>query len=397
MADKDKKKRINDVLGRVKKAYGAKSIGTLKERYDDIKITFHKTDSHEINAMLDGGIAKGRIAELFGREGCGKTSLALQQIAKEQRENSDFYAAWVETEGSLNPDDALDFGVDLERFTFVEQDDELTADDCMEIVRGLVASGEFGMIVVNSVAGLTPKAEVESDLEKQNIALQARLLSKFLRLITGQLTKNKCTLLLINQVRTNLNSMYGGVTTSGGMAIPFYASQRIEMKRERIMAGEPIKEEEGIKVRCKVVKNRLAKRNPFKICYYYALYDSGIDGTLELGTVLAREGILTKKGAWLRLENEEGDVMKVPSNNGEVDAKWNGNANFVNFIKENEPTRTFFEKLLEKKMSEGKVGVALTSEEIQAIRDEELAINSQMASIDKDIEKEIKEEENKKA
>ena len=395
--DKDKKKRVNNIVGSIKKVYGDKAIGTLKERYEDIKITFHKTHSYEVNAMLDGGIAKGKILELYGAESSGKTHLALEQISIEQKNDVNFHAAWVETEGSFNAEDAIKLGVDMERLALVTQDDELVADDCMEIIRGLAASGEFGMIVVNSVAGLTPKAEVESNLDKQNIALTARLMSKFLRLVAGQLSKHKCTLILVNQIRTNLNSMYATSITTGGKAVAFYASQRVEMKREKLMSGEPINENDGLKIRCKVTKNRLSKGNPFKICYYYAIYEKGIDGTLELGTVLTREGILTKKGAWLRLENEEGDVIKVPSDNGDVEAKWNGNANFVKFVKENDSARIFFEKLLEKKMAEGKVGVALTSEEIQAIRDEDLAINDQMISIDKIVEKEIEDEEKKKA
>lgn len=159
--------------------------------------------------------------------------------------------------------------------------------------------------------------------------------------------------------------MYGLATTSGGMAIPFYATQRIEMKKEKVMAGDPISEDDGVKIRCKVIKNRLAKTNPFKVCHYYAIYGKGIDNISELGAVLTRENILTKKGAWLRLENESGDVIKVPSNKGEVEAKWNGNANFVNFIREDEITRKYFEKLLDEKLSQGTVGgVSLSIEEI---------------------------------
>lgn len=311
-----------------------------------------------------------------------KTSLALEQIAEEQKIDPDFMAAWLETEGSLDPSDCEMFGIDMERFVFIEQSEDLPAEDAMDIVRSLTSSGEFNMIVVNSVAALCPKKEVEDDLEKQNIALTARLLSKFLRITTGQISKNKCSLIMINQVRTNLNSMYSNSTTTGGMAIPFYATQRIEMKREKVMAGDPISEDDGIKVRCKVVKNRLAKGNPFKVCHYYALYGKGIDGVSELGAVLAREGILNKKGAWLRLEDESGDVLKVPCNDGEIEAKWNGNASFVNFIRENESTRKHFENLLDEKLATGKVGVSLSIEEIE-----------ELSKLNQEIDSQSKEEE----
>lgn len=364
---KDKKKKLDTVMGKINKKFGDNSISILKDVADDLKVTFHKTPSHEVNAMLGGGFGRGKIVELYGANSSGKTSLALEQIAKEMKESPDFAAAWLETEGSLNPEDCQTFGIDMDRFAFIQQSEELIAEDCMDIIRSLVSSGEFNMVVLNSVAALTPKAEVEADLEKQGIALQARLLSKFLRVTTGQLAKNKCTLLLINQVRTNLNSMYNLATTSGGMAIPFYSTQRIEMKREKVMAGDPISEDDGVKVRCKVVKNRLAKGNPFKVCHYYALYGKGIDSVSELGAVLSREGILTKKGAWLRLEDESGDVLKVPTNDGEIEAKWNGNASFVNFLRENDNTRKYFENLLDEKLATGKVGVSLDIEEIEKL------------------------------
>ena len=164
-----------------------------------------------------------------------------------------------------------------------------------------------------------------------------------------------------------------------GMAIPFYATQRIEMKREKVMAGDPIKEDDGIKVRCKVVKNRLAKGNPYKVCNYYALYGKGIDGVSELGTVLTREGILRKAGAWLRLEDENGNLLQVETSEGKIDAKWNGNAAFVACLRENPVTREYFEKLLDQKLATGKVGVSLSREEIDELEN----LNSEIDGIEK--------------
>ena len=300
-----------------------------------------------------------------------KTSLLLEQIAVDQKLDPEYTVAWLETENSLDPEDCKMFGIDMDRFTFIPQSDDLPAEECMDIIRALVSSGEYNAVVINSVAALSPKKEIEDELDKPQMALTARLLSKFLRVTTGQLAKNNCTLFLVNQVRANLNSMFGGNTTTGGFAIPFYATQRIEMKREKIMAGDSISEDEGIKVRCKVVKNRVAKGNPYKMCYYYALYGKGIDGVSELGTVLSREGILQKKGAWLRYEDESGDVMQVPSLNGDIDGKWNGNAKFVEFLREDSAALNFFENLLEEKLRGGLGGISLTDEEIEALREEE--------------------------
>lgn len=379
---KEKKKRLDSIMGKVNKKFGNNAVAKLGDVVEDLRVTFHKTPSHEVNAMLDGGLGKGRIIELYGNPGCGKTHLALEQIALEQKINPEFTVAWLETEGSLDPDDIEMFKIDMDRFYVIEQSEDLLAEEAMDIIRSLISSGEFHMIVVNSVAALCPKKEVDDELEKQNIALTARLLSKFLRITASQIKKTKTTLILINQVRTNLNSMYGGNTTSGGKAIPFYATQRIEMRKEKVESGDPIKDEEGIKVKCKVVKNRLAKKNPFKTCHYYALYGKGIDSVLELGTVLPREGIVSKNGAWISYLDEEGNVLNVPSNNGEVAGKWNGKASFVNFLRENSEARELFESLLDKKLTGGSTGVSLSNEEIE-----------HLSNLEKEIDKAGKEEE----
>lgn len=266
------------------------------------------------------------------------------------------------------------FGIDKDRILIINQTEELSAEKCMDILRSLISSGEFEILVMNSIAGLLPSKEVEDDMQKQNIALTARLLSKFFRITTGMLTKNNATLILINQVRTNLNSMYATNTTTGGMSIPFYSSQRIEMKREKVMAGDPISEDDGVKIRCKVVKNRLAKGNPYKVCNYYALYGKGIDGVSELGTVLAREGVLTKAGSWLKLIDENDNLMQVKTASGMVDAKWQSNAKFVEFLRENPTARLYFEELLDEKLSSGKVvGNSVSKEEMEEL--EQLNIN----------------------
>lgn len=380
---KEKQKALDSMMGKISKKYGEKSVSKLGDVIDDLKITFHKTPSHEVNAMLDGGMGKGRIIELYGNPGCGKTKLSLQQIAIEQKNDPEFVAGWLDTEGDFDPRDIEMFGIDPSRFYLIEQSEELLAEEAMDIIRGMVSSGQFNMIVVNSVAALCPKKEVDDDLEKQNIALTARLLSKFLKITTGQIKKTKTTMILINQVRTNLGSMYGGNTTTGGKAIPFYATQRVEMRRDRVESGDPVKDEEGMKIKCKVIKNRLAKGNPFKTCHYYVIYGKGIDSVLELGTVLPREGIVNQSGAWIKYLDKEGKVLKVPSNKGEVAGQWNGKANFVNFLRDNDDARKLFEGLLDKKLSDGATGISLSEKEVE-----------ELSKLEKDIETEgLKDEE----
>ena len=373
--DKSKLKNINALLKDINTKFGTDSVSILSDVEDELKVKFYKTPSHEVNAMLGGGIAKGKITELFGANSSGKTSLAIEIIAKAQREDENFMAAWLETEGSMDPEYLSYFGIDLDRLVIIRQTDSLTAEKCMDILRSLIGSGEFNIVVLNSVAGLLPSKEVVDDMDKQNIALTARLLSKFFRITTGALAKTNTSLILINQVRQNLGAYIVTNISTGGMAIPFYATQRVEMKRERIASGDPIKEDDGIKIRCKVVKNRLAKGNPYKVCNYYALYGKGIDGVSELGAVLAREGVLRKAGAWFRLEDENGNLMQVPTSNGHVDAKWQGNAGFVNFLRENPVTREYFEKLLDEKLVTGKVGVSISQEEIDELEQMNLEID----------------------
>lgn len=313
-----------------------------------------------------------------------KTSLALEVIAKAQMEDPEFMAAWIETEGSLDSDYLVSMGIDTDRFIVVEQTEELTAEKCMDIIRSLVNSGQFGIICLNSVAALVPSKEVEDELGKQNIALTARLLSKFLRITTTSLATSGTSLILINQVRQNLGAYIVTATTTGGMAIPFYATQRVEMKKEKIVAGDVIKEEEGVKIRCRTIKNRVAKGNPYKMCNYYALYGVGIDGTSELGSVLVREGILAKSGAWIRYQDESGDCLKVPSNEGDVDGKWNGAAKFTEFLRCNDCAREFFERKLDEKLSEGSAGVNVSAKE----REELEKLNSEIDDAEAAVEKE---------
>lgn len=210
------------------------------------------------------------------------------------------------------------------------------------------------------------------------MALVARLLSKTLKIISASLAKSGTTLILINQLRQTLSSYGNPNVTTGGMAIPFYARQRIEMKKEKVEASDPITEDQGVRIRARVIKNSLAKGNPYKMCNYYAIFGKGIDGLLEMGAVLQREGILTK-GGWVyypskedmkqvpchvvRTTDKAGNTTMTPCESGFIDAKWNGIAKFMDYLMDNSEGIPFFEALLDEKLASGSTGISVSEEE----------------------------------
>lgn len=202
----DKKKNLTAVLNGINKKFGANTVSFVKDK--DLKIEYLQSPSHEFNAMLNGGIGVGRIVEFYGENSSGKTSMAIEIIAHNQKINPDFIAGWFETEGSIDEEILKSFGVDMDRLIYWDQT-ELGAEQGLDVLRGLIASKQFDMIVVNSVAGLAPKKEIEDDIEKQNVALTARMMSKLMRVITGICFKSKTSMVFINQVRTNVGVMYG--------------------------------------------------------------------------------------------------------------------------------------------------------------------------------------------
>ena len=383
---KQRNKAINDVLGKINKKFGAGSVSFLKDIAEELKVTFIKTPSYELNSALGGGLGRKKIIELYGVPSCGKTSLAFEVIAEEQKRDKNFYAAWIETENSIDPDYIASFGIDMDRFVLVQQDETLSAESCLEIVRSLVNSGQIGLIVLNSAAALLPKTEIESEFEKQNIGLLARLLSKALKAINAMLNKNNCTWIIINQVRTNIGSYAGGTISSGGLAIPFFSTQRIEMRKVKIDAGDPIGVDDGVKINCKIVKNRLAKGNPYKQCQYYAVYGKGIDSVNELSIVLVREGILTRAGAWLKLLDNKGNVKVIELGGEKVECKWGSKAIFTDAVKDSPLLLKYFEDEIDKLTYSGKIasGLALSEEEIVDLENKDSLISSEMKDIDEE-------------
>lgn len=172
MLDKNRKKSLDAVMTKINKKFGDKSIAVMRDVEEELKVKFYKTPSYEVNIALGGGIGVSKVVEFYGNPGCGKTSLALETIAYNQKIDPSFIAAWLETERSLDFDYMITLGIDMDRLIIIQQEEDLTAESCMDILRSLMSSGEINMIVLNSCAALCPQKEVDDDLEKQNIALK---------------------------------------------------------------------------------------------------------------------------------------------------------------------------------------------------------------------------------
>ena len=373
--DKEKMKRLQASMAQINKRYGANTVMKASDAVAQGKLTKRiiPTPSLELNDALHCSGLAG-IIELFGPNSSGKTSLAIDTIAYNQKLDPNFVAGWLETEGSVTKDILADHGVELDRLVYWRQEDVGNAENALDILRGFIMGGDIDLMVVNSVAGLAPKTETEDDLEKANIALVARLLSKFFRVANGFAAKNNMTLVFINQVRDNVGVMFGNPeTTSGGKALAFYSSQRIRMGRNKIMASDPIKEEDGVKISCNIHKNRFAgKHNPFTKCVYYATYANGIDSIIPMPQMLLDAGIMRQAGAWWYYEDEQGQLITLDG----IPGKFNSKNNFLNTLRTN---KVWYDEMF-RRLSGGMASVQ-SAEEIAVIEQENELINATMGAI----------------
>ena len=374
--DKDKLKRLDALKASINKRFGADTVMTAKEAADKGKLSKKvlSTPSLELNDALHCNGLSG-IVELFGPNSSGKTSLAIDTIVLNQKADPNFVVAWLETEGSVTETILQDHGVDLDRIIYWRQEDAGNAESALDIARAFITGGDVDAMVVNSIAGLCPKVENEDDLEKQNIALTARLLSKFFRVATGVASKNDVTMIFINQVRDNVGQMFGNPeAVSGGKALAFYASQRIRMSQVKLDASDPVKKEDGIKVSCIVKKNRFAgKNNPYTKCNYYATFADGIDSIIPMPQMLLNAGIVRQAGSWWYYEDTNGQPITV---NGTL-CKFNSKNAFLDALRNN---KALHNELLSKL---GCLSVAQNEEEMAEIEAENAEINAQMEEIEK--------------
>jgi len=293
----DRQKALDSALAQIERQFGKGSIMTLGDGAVIPGIESTSTGSIGLDIALGiGGLPKGRIIEIYGPESSGKTTLTLHCVAEEQKKGG--ICAFVDAEHALDPLYAQKLGVNLDDLLISQPD---TGEQALEITDTLVRSGAVSMVVVDSVAALTPRAELEGDMGDHQVGAQARLMSQAMRKLTGSISKSKCMVIFINQIRMKIGVMFGSPeTTSGGNALKFYSSVRLDIRR--IGALKDRDEIVGNATRVKVVKNKVAP--PFKQVEFDIMYGEGISKMGELVDLGVKGGIVEKSGSWYSYGDE---------------------------------------------------------------------------------------------
>ncbi|PIR41613.1 MAG: recombinase RecA [Candidatus Yanofskybacteria bacterium CG10_big_fil_rev_8_21_14_0_10_46_23] len=290
-------KAVDLAVKEIQQKYGEGSIMKLGQA-QKVDVDVIPTGSMSLDLALGvGGIPAGRVIEIYGPESSGKTTLALHVSAEAQKKGG--LVAFVDAEHALDPEYAKKLGVKIDDLLISQPD---TGEQALEIVETLVRSGGITLIVIDSVAALTPRAEIEGEMDQQHVGLQARLMSHALRKLTGIMGKSKTTVIFLNQIRHKIGIMFGNPeTTPGGLALKFYSSVRLEIRRAaQIQSGESII---GNRVKVKVVKNKVAP--PFRTAEFDILYNEGISRTADLINVGVQQEVVERSGAWYKFGEEK--------------------------------------------------------------------------------------------
>ena len=322
MASEDKKKALDAAIAKLEKDFGKGTVMKLGDPAAQVAVETIPTGSLSLDIALGlGGVPRGRVVEIYGPESSGKTTVALHMIAEVQKQGG--IAGFIDAEHALDPVYAKNIGVDIDEL-YISQPD--SGDQALEITETMVRSGAMDIVVVDSVAALVPKQEIEGDMGDSHVGLQARLMSQALRKLTPVISKSNCVVIFINQLREKVGVMFGNPeTTTGGRALKFYASIRMDVRRIETLkqGGEMV----GNRTRVKVVKNKIAP--PFKEAEFDIMFGEGISKEGDVLDLAADLGIVNKSGAWYAYNN-----AKIGQ----------GRENAKKYLKENPPVREEIEK-----------------------------------------------------
>jgi recombination protein RecA len=327
----DKQKALDAALSQIERAFGKGSIMKLGARENLVETEVISTGSLGLDIALGiGGLPKGRIIEIYGPESSGKTTLALHAIAQAQKAGGT--CAFVDAEHALDPSYARKLGVNIDELLISQPD---AGEQALEIADTLVRSGAIDVLVVDSVAALVPRAELEGEMGDSHVGLHARLMSQALRKLTGSISKSNCLVIFINQIRLKIGVMFGNPeTTTGGNALKFYASVRLDIRR--IGAIKDRDTVVGNQTRVKVVKNKMAP--PFRVVEFDIMYGEGVSKVGELLDLGIQAGVVDKSGAWFSYdgtrigqgrENAKTYLRNNPEMADAIEAKIRGNAGLV--------------------------------------------------------------------
>ena len=339
--DTNKLKALESALAQIEKQYGKGSVMKLGDKSANMQIEAIPTGSLSLDIALGvGGVPRGRIVEVYGPESSGKTTVALHMVAEVQKAGG--IAGFIDAEHALDPVYARNIGVDIENL-YISQPDN--GEQALEITETMVRSGAVDILIVDSVAALVPKAEIDGDMGDAHVGLQARLMSQALRKLTAIISKSNCIVIFINQLREKVGVMFGNPeTTTGGRALKFYSSIRLDVRRIETLkqSGEAI----GNRTRIRVVKNKVAP--PFKEAEFDIMFGEGISRTGDVLDLAANEGVVVKSGAWYAYEG-----AKIGQ----------GRENAKTYLKENPEVFAEIDRKVRERFEMQKEDVAFTSEE----------------------------------